>query len=368
MGRKKKETIKRDCIAIPRDMVTTPFFTVAPLENRSFIMGNRQWDFNVPLTIEHGAVLYNILSFKDVFNPTDKISFTMTELCSRVFESDSAPNIEKTKSLLNSLSSVSIRILNLETDKFQIVRLIRDIIIEGERKQNTIQEIASSRIKGVVIHPDFIEVLEKTAEITGINLQEFNSIRSKIAKAIYNYLPSRAFHHDKQDPFEINLATLFQQLNITGYDTKSERKKLITQHKESVIKQLDGKNLISGKLRVKLHETKDKKDHKLVTWTDRNDVPPWANTILDTYDLEILDQCNIKLDKVEKFLKKAKYVLGIVAFREILAEEKNKVLEGNMANKGSVARLLDTLSRTLDETPFPRSSTVVQPDLFDEDL
>ena len=182
-----------------------------------------------------------------------------------MFAVDSAANLEKTRKFLLQLESAKVRIIDLDRRKYQIVRLIERIQIEGDVDRDNRENIASSRIKGVVIDKTFVEILEKAAEITGLNLQEFNSIRSKIAKAIYNYLPSRANYHGEQGPFEISLAKLFQQLNITGYGSKSKRKQLMTQNKESVLKQLDGRRVNARKLRVKLGETQDKRDHELLT-------------------------------------------------------------------------------------------------------
>ena len=348
MSRRKKETIANEFIIVPKDMATTPFFTVTPQENRSFITGCRRWDFNMPLTIEHGAVLYNILSFKDPFNPSRDIEFSVCELCKRMFTSDNSENLEKTRKLLLQLETAKVRIVDLDKDRYQIFRLIERIWIEGEVDKNLRENIATSRIKGVVIDKTFVEILEKAAEITGLNLQEFNSIRSRIAKAIYSFLPSRANYHDEQDPFEISLAKLFQQLNITGYESKSKRKQVMTQNKDCVLMQLDGRRVVTGKLRVKLDETKDKSDHKLLTWTEKRDVPPWINTLLSSYEREILERSGIDMFRMERFLKKSKFLLGEGTFDEILAEEKNKVLEGKAAITSSAARLVDSLKRAIE--------------------
>ena len=114
MSRRKKETIANEFIIVPKDMATTPFFTVTPQENRSFITGCRRWDFNMPLTIEHGAVLYNILSFKDPFNPSRDIEFSVCELCKRMFTSDNSENLEKTRKLLLQLETAKVRIVDLD--------------------------------------------------------------------------------------------------------------------------------------------------------------------------------------------------------------------------------------------------------------
>ena len=372
MSRKKMVPVSSEFIIVPKDMATTPFFTVSPLENRSFITGSRRWDFSMPLTIEHGAVLYNILSFKDPFNPSRDIEFSVCELCKRMFASDNASNLERTRKLLLQLENAKVRIVDLDRDRYQIFRLIERIRIEGEVDKNLRENIASSRIKGVVIDKTFVGILEKAAEITGLNLQEFNSIRSKIAKAVYNYLPSRANYHDEQDPFEISLAKLFQQLNITGFESKCRRKQAMTQHEASVIKQLDGRRVLAGRLRVKLGETKDKSDHKLLSWTERKEVPPWANALLSGYEQEVLERSGIDTSRMEKFLKKAKHLLGEGLFDEILADEKNKVLEGKAAITSPAARLVDSLKRAIAETEGiaeapPKTQPKIQPELFPRD-
>jgi len=360
MSRKKKEPTK-DFLVVPKDLVTTPFFTVTPVENRSFVAGNKQFDFNMPLTIDHATALYNILSFKDPLSDKTEINFTLWDLCNRMYASDSGQNLTKTKDLLNQLTAAQIKISNPATRKWKIVRILESITIEGDIKKNELDEITSAKIKGVKIHEEFQKILLEMAELTGINLKEYNSIGSKIAKAIYNYIPSRAHFHDKETPYEISLATLFSQLAIQGYNTKSERKKAITQNKSSVISQINGRKVSSGKLYVKLSETKDKKDHKLVAWTEKKTIPEWANSTIDNYERDLLETSNIEIPKIERYLKKAKFLLGKDHFDEILAEEKNKVLEGKEATKNSTARLLDTLKREIGEE---RPSTHTQPNLL----
>ena len=65
------------------------------------------------------------------------------------------------------------------------------------------------------------------------------TLASDLAQAIYLFIPSRAVHHSKADPWKINLANLFDQLAMNVPSSKSLRKKALVQHGEkSVVKQL----------------------------------------------------------------------------------------------------------------------------------
>jgi hypothetical protein len=106
-------------------------------------------------------------------------------------------------------------------------------------------------------------------QIMHLNLGTLKALTSDIAQAIYLYLPSRAFHHTEKRPFEIRLALLLEQLGLPVPSSRSKRKEVLTQHKRSVLSQLDGAEILSGKLRVALAPSDDGTDYKLLAWVEK---------------------------------------------------------------------------------------------------
>jgi hypothetical protein len=60
-----------------------------------------------------------------------------------------------------------------------------------------------------------------------VRLDVLRTLASDLAQAIYLFIPSRAVHHAKEDPWKINLANLFDQLGMNVPVSKSLRKKAL---------------------------------------------------------------------------------------------------------------------------------------------
>ena len=76
-------------------------------------------------------------------------------------------------------------------------------------------------IDRVIFHPAFLEILDFIENDMSIRIDVFNSIPSKIAKAIYLYLPTRAINCTKENPFRISLTDLFTEIGIPHEENKA---------------------------------------------------------------------------------------------------------------------------------------------------
>ena len=109
--------------------------------------------------------------------------------------------------------------------------------------------------------PEFAELLCDWTNIIHVRLDVLRTLASDLAQAIYLFIPSRAVHHKKDDPWKINLTDLFIKLGMNVPASKSLRKKALAQHgTKSVLKQLNGVPILSGCLRVSLRLNKEKSD------------------------------------------------------------------------------------------------------------
>jgi hypothetical protein len=206
--------------------------------------------------------------------------------------------------------------------------------------------------------------------LQNMKLEVFTSIRSPLAQAIYLYIPSRAHHHSKEDPFEITLTRLLEQVSFPVPSFKSQRKQVFTQHEKegrSVLQQLNGIETLSGRFNVALAETSDGTDWKLLAWVEKAVRKPKLpgegsklvaaylesgrprelldqalsniNPLTD-YELELLTEAKVEFAKNRRFFEVAKALLREARFDGLLAEAKGDEKEGRKARKNSTARLI----------------------------
>ena len=160
-------------------------------------------------------------------------------------------------------------------EKFAIIGEIK-IYQKPIRRRDALRALAGQPelwLDRVALSPEFFGLLQEWEHLARIRLDVLTSLTSPTAQAIYTFLPSRAVHHTADDPFTIRLANLLEQLCLPVPAHKSLRKKTFTQNKNSIIAQLDGKQVLKGVLRVALVETKDGSDYNLAAWVEKNETP-----------------------------------------------------------------------------------------------
>ena len=279
------------------------------------------------------------------------------------------------KNIVADLVDSYIRVTDLATDVDHEYRLIEHLDFEKRPPRRKDALAATSRqrelwFNGCTLSREFYGLLEKITELQHLKLEVFTSIRSPLAQATYLYIPSRAYHHTEQKPFEITVTTLLQQVAYPVPKQKCRRWKIFTQRSQtgtSVIQKLDGIETRKGFFRVRLVETNDGNDFKLQAWMEKASdehkvfsgnsklVARWLGSrrtkaelqqrlanveSLSDYELDLLEKAAVKVSGNERFFRLAKAMLPTAQFTELLAEAKGDELEGRAAKKTPTARLI----------------------------
>lgn len=342
MGKESKKTMpsERKTVLVPRDFVVSPLFPAYGQPGRSIVINDRKWEFGVPnplkpdsgetvhLDIRHGAACFTLLSFRNLAAGGGIIPFSLNEFCRRLFGYNDGRAYRKARSVLGDLRDCWIRITEQDGSSrtFTIIESIEVLNrVKGWRNYEKTMELWLDRIR---LHPEFMKLLNDIDRIANIRIDVLNGISSPLAKSIYAFLPSRASFRTKQNPFQITLGTLLEQIGCRPPLFKSQRKRIFTQHERPVISQLDGASMLSGTLHVKLEETEDGSDWKLLTWSEKITPPEWIGQELDEYEIGKLKTCGIDVESSGNFLRKCRFVLGEALFKGICAEVAGKVSEG----------------------------------------
>lgn len=382
---------------VPREFVVAPFFAAKPQkEPRNIVIDKKLWSIGVPnpidgtpspvLDIRHGKACIALMTFRDRMTNGKDIDFSMNELCQRYANSQGGRYARDLLGYLNELrNSWVYRETEGDPEFFTILGDVK-ISQKAPRRRDAQRAIDPQRemwLDRVSLSPEFFGLMEEWERLACIRLDVLTSIRSPKAQAIYTYIPSRAVHRTKNDPFSINLATILEQIGAPLPDTpkakkKGQRKKVFTQNKNSILAQLDGLEIANGgTLRVVMQETKGKDDHKLIFWVEGGDKPKaiaspkrggkmleaWlhsgrseaqfqervkASKPLDHYHRELLERAGVKLKSNERFFEMALALLGVSHFEQILSEAKGDHLEGNTADNPNARinyRLLDAIKK-----------------------
>ena len=140
------------------------------------------------------------------------------------------------------------------------------------------------------------------------------------------------------------------------------------------MQQLDGKETLTGVFRVKLLETLDAEEWKLLAWveqakrrlaTDAGDSKIVAAYLksgrprellhqalaniepLTDYEIELLTLGKVEISRNRRFFEIAKALLGEPRFDGLLGEAKADELEGRHARKNPTARLIHWIMETI---------------------
>lgn len=380
-----------------REFVTAPFFAAKPQKKTRIIKANDAiWTLGVdhplkrhptpPLDIRHGQALFSMLTFRERLVNGHEIYFSMNELCHRYAESQGGRYARNLLQYLFDLEGTWVSRAPIEKDaRIQTFRLIEGITVSQKpiRRRDALRALNVNQgelwIDRVVLHPEFVKLLEQIELVTRIRLDVLRSIRSPTATAIYTYLPSRAVHHGKDDPFSITLTSLLEQVGLTPSPYKSKRKETFTKNNNPILSQLDGAEIMNGgKLRCALRETKDKSDFKLITWVEGNktvaQLPPqaptnsklyqaWISTgrckkefdervgqaALSDHHIYLIESAKVQAKGNEKFFSMAGALLG-PRFEQVLSEAKGDALEGQPGHNPT-GRLIYRLTKAVKDLP-----------------
>ena len=364
---------ERDAITplVPREMIVAPFFAaVKQSRERDIVVDGKRWVIGLDhptkrraspaLDMRHGRACFALLSFRDRLRNEREIFFSMNEFCRRYASSQGG---RYASDILNVLFDLQETWVAREVDggKVEYFQILGDIKIHQKtaRRRDALKMLSMQQemwLDRVTLSPEFFGLLKRWEELARICLHVLTAIRSPKAQAIYTYIPSRAVHHSRSEPFSINLATILEQIGAPVPTAKSKRKQIFTQNRNSILSQLNGAEVIDGILRVEMVETRDGADAKLVFWVEKHDAseslaPPKKSRMLEawtkggrsrrsfqerlkkaaplaSHHRELLERAGVMLAATETFFEMAQALLG-PRFDRILSEAKGDALEGN---------------------------------------
>jgi hypothetical protein len=385
-------------VLAPKDYFLGPVFAAVPqtgvrevevLQRRYRIGGFHPMggsEHTPALDVRHARVIFSLLSFRDEsFNEdgTRLIRFSFNELCRRYARSNGGRYSREIKKLVRQIMDSYIRITDTQTNISHSYRLIERIDTEERPPRRRDSKLARSNqtelwFNGCVLSPEFAGLLSRISELQHLRLDIFNSIRSPLAQAIYLYIPSRASHRRKHNPFKISLKLLLEQVSFSPVPhQKCRLHKLFTQHANegrSILQQLDGLPTLKSIFHVDIAPSSDGADWNLLAWVDggaekltvqhaeskldaaylasgrsreslahvRANVRP-----LSSYEIDLLEKAEVRLDGNEPCFKLAKAMLSPAQFDMLLAEAKSDALEGRKAKKNPTARLIWRLRQAI---------------------
>jgi hypothetical protein len=383
-------------VLAPKDYFLGPVFAATPQTGaRQVTIGDRRYEiggfhplrrnlFPPALNVRHARVVFALLSFRQPYadTPGRLIRFSLNDLCRRYARSNGGRYSRDIQQTLGDLLDAYIRVTDLKSGIAHTYRLIERVDFEERPIRRKDARLAGDKqtemwLNGCSLSPEFYGILDRIAELQELDLNVFTSIRSPLAQAIYLYIPSRAVHHGENDPFEITLTRLLEQVSFRVPQWKQRRKQIFTQHEDehrSILQQLDKLATLTGNFRVKLAETEDGSDWKLQTWVEKsaNRLPleesdskvvaaylrsgrpgellhqALANIhSLNDYETELLNAANIEVSRNHRFFEIAKALLPEARFQGLLAEAKGDELEGRKASKNPTARLIHRIMEAI---------------------
>jgi hypothetical protein len=374
-------------VAAPKEYFLGPVFAASKQSGpREVTIGDHRYqiggfhplrpDLRPPaLDVRHARAIFSLLSFRDPYEDSRLIRFSFNEFCRRYANSNGGRYARAIADIVADLLDAYIRVSNVNTGISHQYRLIEHVDIEGRPPRRKDSRLANSAqeemwFNGCTLSPEFFGLLSRIAELQSLKLAVFTSIRSPLAQAIYLYIPSRAYHHTKEDPFEITLTHLLEQVSFPVPPFKSQRKQIFTQHEKegrSVLQQLDGIETLSGRFHAALVERNDGTDWKLLAWVDKvarkPKLPGEGSKLvaaylksgrprelldqalsnierLDDYELDLLAEAKIDVPKNRRFFEVARALLRKPKFDGLLSEAKADEKEGRKARTNPTARLI----------------------------
>lgn len=245
------------------------------------------------------------------------------------------------------------------------------------RRRDAIRAVEMQRelwLDRVSLSPKFFDLLQQWEWLARIRLDVLTGMTSPAAQAIYTFLPSRAVHHTKDNPFAIRLTTLLEQIGMDVPSHKSVRKQRFTKNANPISGQLDGAAIINGNLRIDFAETKDGTDYNLLAWVEST-IPAPARPLLkkskllalwlasgrtkqefdrrvkkaqpvSDYAEYLLKQAKVTIDGNRRFFEISSALLGENRFNAILSEAKGDTLEGD-PGRNPTGRIIHRLTEAL---------------------
>lgn len=285
----------------PSDFMTNPIFAaekqdraraIKCADGTTWVIGTQdptRKDFPVKsFDVRHAELIFSLIAFfrQNFLDFNKEINLSFNQLLKIMNKTKSNKSFDLVKELVYDLYNiwVEIKLNDTEALKFKILNASS---IHMKYDPNDKDKVVEECLRGMSFHPKFTELLENIEKRLYIRLDIFDSLTSKLAKAIYLYIPSRAIHYNsKEDSFKITMKNVLEQLGESVPEFKSVRHKKFVQARKdnSIISQLDNALLSLGKkLRVSIEDTSDGSDYNLCFWVE------------PTRDIEIIEKIDSKL-------------------------------------------------------------------------
>lgn len=357
---------------VPKDYLKGPIFAAQKQTgSRTVEVGGKQYiiggispledgRYCPALDMRHGRACFTMLSFRTSLDDGDTIRFSINEFCHRYAASQGGKYARAVRQILSDLLNCYFSVKNPDGSEscYRIIERVK-VTKRAPRRRPKVAGVEPAQMEiwldEIRMSPEFRALLNDVAQLGHIRIDVLNRIASPIAQALYTYLPSRAVHHKgRGNAWEISLSELLAQVGQPVPATKSERKRVFTQHAQtkagSILKQLDGLETLAQIMRVELAETSDGTDWKLRAWVDEQVkavtdgkagagklLAAWVAsgrteaayaealkhmTGLSPYEQELLEAGRVQIAGNESFLAMVKALIGPDRFHGLLGEAK----------------------------------------------
>ena len=329
---------------------------------------NKKFPIIKSLTIDHAVIIFAIFALTHPTKCPQRITFSLNKLCHLIYGCSNLETYQKAKILLNDLLHCWTSITYPDERKLTFRVLEKIKILEKPFRRGGKKLRPELWLNSVELSDEFYELIYDVEKYLFIEVGLITQLTSNLARTIYIYLPSRAINVSKKgNAFKITLTKLLGQIGYEVPRHKSRRYQLFTQHKTSILSQLDGAKLLGDRtLRCKLGETSDKRDYNLVSWVEFPKSPfanePTNSALYNAFKstggtlkiwkerLGFKSTCEFNMYEIEaleyipdwqnseEFLLMAKCLMGGL-FTECLGTIKNHVLEGKDISKSPLHML-----------------------------
>ena len=361
-----------------KDYFKAPIFTSTKQDDTRVVkVGDDIWTIGVDnplekdekvirnLTINHAVIIFGVFSFTNPIECPRKITFSLNKLCHLIYGGSNVQTYKKAKSLMNDILKCWTSITYPDKTE-KIFRVLKNVnVIKKPFRRGGKKLSPELWLDSVELSEEFYELIYDIEKRLCVEISLITQLSSNLARTFFLFLPSRAIAR-KGESFKITLIKLLEQIGNQVPRYKSDRYRLFTKNKTSILSQLDGAKLLGGKtFRCKLEETSDKKDYNLVCWVEfkKNILKEPTSSVLyeafksaggtlrlwkerlsriatcefDMYEFEALEYIP-DWETSKPFLLMAKCLMGGL-FTECLGIVKNHVLEGKEISKSPLHML-----------------------------
>ena len=125
-----------------------------------------------------------------------------------------------------------------DDDTIEYFQILGEIYIhqKATRRRDAMQAVSCQHemwLDRVALSPEFFGLMHRWEELARIRLDVLNGLKSTKAQAIYTYLPSRAVHHTKDNPFQITARNVLEQIGAPIPAYKSKRRQVFEDRKST---------------------------------------------------------------------------------------------------------------------------------------